>query len=72
MIFGRNLFAIDYLKKHPRTTTTEFTDIFKSLDQGTLDVSGMTYFMALLTLPLQTYEDKSRAIKAAIKEASSG
>ena len=35
----RNLFAIDYLKDHPDTTSSEFKKVFDSIDEVTRKVS---------------------------------
>ena len=44
----RNLFAIDYLKEHPDTTTAEFKKVFDNLDNVTS--KGSTLFIALFRL----------------------
>ena len=35
----RNLYAIDYMKDHPHTTTPEYNAIWENLDQETKEVS---------------------------------
>ena len=44
----RNLFAIDYLKEHPDTTTAEFKKVFDNLDDVTS--KGSTLFIALFRI----------------------
>jgi hypothetical protein len=36
----RNLFAIDYIKLHPKTSTTEFALVYANLDAATRKVSS--------------------------------
>ncbi|KIM73340.1 hypothetical protein PILCRDRAFT_15309 [Piloderma croceum F 1598] len=50
---ARNLYAIDYMREHPKATTTEFAAAFKELD----DVS------------LKKYQATSRACKQELMEA---
>jgi hypothetical protein len=42
----RNLFAIDYLKEHPDTTTAEFKKVFDNLDDVTC--KGRIKFITLV------------------------
>ena len=44
---NRNLFAVDYMKQHPKTTTGEFGVIYNNLDQATKEVIIFASYFSL-------------------------
>ena len=48
MLLYRNLFAIDYMREHPKTTTGEFALVYDTLDKAAKEVCAAFLDFGLL------------------------
>ena len=60
MLVYRDLFAIEYMQEHPKTTTTEFAAVFNNLNAAS---SAPSTRVTPAHFPLQKYNNASRACK---------